>query len=268
MPELPEVETVRKALEPLLISSRITAADSHPSEKFSPAHECVGHVIKGVKRRGKYLLIELSEAKELVIHLGMTGSLTSVETADYRQAKHDRARWDLDDSTSLVFNDIRRFGRIRVVPAGCYEDIATLANMGPEPFSNDFTPSGLYRALSASKRRIKTQLLSQRPVAGLGNIYVDEALWLAQIKPSARSVTKAAAERLHEACIEVLQDAIDNGGTTLRDYRKPDGSTGENQHHLMCYSRAGEPCLRCGTTLKSKPIDARNTTWCPHCQPR
>lgn len=343
MPELPEVETIRTALEPHLISTSITSAKNHPSHKFTPAQLCIGYTITELRRRGKYLLIELSPTqpenldttnptstgadspknseschsgkKELIIHLGMTGALhivnaadpadpaiaaalasaaertpssdptdrstatettdpteatesTKVQTGVYEPHKHDRAWWTLDNGSVLIFRDIRRFGRIRVVDYGNYTEIPTLANLGPEPFDTAFTPEQLYKALKSSKRRIKTQLLSQRPVAGLGNIYADEALWLAQIRPNVRTITKAAAQRLHKSCIEVLREGIKNGGTTLRDYRQPDGSSGDNQHHLYCYGRAGQNCLRCQTTLKSAKFDGRTTTWCPTCQHR
>ena len=168
----------------------------------------------------------------------------------------------------LAFHDVRRFGRIHVVDAGRYETIATLHRLGPEPFSDEFTGDGLWRALSASQRRIKTQLLSQRPVAGVGNIYADEALWLAQINPSVRYVSKPRAGRLAEAIRTALASGLRHGGTTLRDYAALDGERGRNQHHLHCYGRAGEPCERCGTELRRRVVDARGTTWCPDCQRR
>ena len=179
-----------------------------------------------------------------------------------------RARWQLDDGTTLRYRDIRRFGRIAVVPRGDYASMPTLAAQGPDPFDDAFTPDSLWRATRRSTARIKTQLLSQRPVAGVGNIYADEALWRAGTDPARRSITRAQAERLHGAIREVLAQGIANGGTTLRDYRTFDGTTGTNQHALDCYGRHGEPCNRCGTTLVRRVIDARSTTHCPSCQPR
>lgn len=266
MPELPEVETIRRQLDPLLVDRSIVASEAHPSEKFHEAPHALGATIERVGRRGKYLMIDLDDDRELIVHLGMTGQLSVQSEAQFDD--YTRAWWRLDDGSTLVFRDVRRFGRIRVVEAGDHATIATLHHLGPEPFDPAFTPQQLHAALSKSNRRIKTQLLSQRPVAGLGNIYADEALWRARVYPAARTITKPAAARLHTAIGEVLRAGIDNGGTTLRDYRNAEGDEGSNQHHLDCYGRGGEPCTRCGTELRSRVWDARTTTWCPSCQPR
>jgi len=273
MPELPEVETIRRELEPQIVGATITDATAHPSDKFQPARDAVGGRFTASRRRGKYLLLELHDERELVIHLGMTGQLHVAASAT---SAHDarpidpytRAAWHLDDGRTLVFRDVRRFGRIRVVPTGDYEGITTLAALGPEPLGADFTAEGLWQAMRTSKRRVKTQLLSQRPVAGVGNIYADEALWRAQIYPAARSLTRPQATRLHRSIIDVLQTGVDNGGTTLRDYRTVAGEEGSNQHHLDCYGRGGEPCPRCAAPLRSQVWDARTTTFCPNCQRR
>ena len=271
VPELPEVETIRAQLHPRLVGHSITDAGSHPSEKFLPAMDAVGSEISAVGRRGKYLILALDDGSEtgceLVIHLGMTGRLSISRDAD-RDHPHLRAWWRLDGDEVLTLHDVRRFGRVHVVEAGCYEAIATLDRLGPEPFSDQFTGAGLWRALSASRRCVKTQLLSQRPVAGVGNIYADEALWLAQINPAVRYVSKPRAGRLADAIRTALTSGLRHGGTTLRDYATLDGSSGRNQHHLRCYGRAGEPCERCGTELRRRIIDARGTTWCPACQRR
>lgn len=267
MPELPEVETIRGQLSPLVAGRRVTEADSHPSAKFTPATEVVGARLGIVARRGKYLLVPTDDGRELVIHLGMTGQLRPLGSS----AGDDpfvRARWFLDDGTVLEYRDVRRFGRLRVVPAGEYDTIPTLAALGPEPLDESFTADDLWRALRRSRRRVKTQLLSQRPVAGIGNIYADEALWLAQVHPALRRVTRRQAGALRPALAEVVTAAIANGGTTLRDYRDVDGATGSNQHDLCCYGRGGEPCRRCGTPLTSRVYDARTTTFCPSCQAR
>ncbi len=274
MPELPEVETIRRQLAPLLPGRSVTGADSHGSEKFLPARLIVGARFATVGRRGKYLIIGLDEDHELVVHLGMTGQLLHAATVDalaplrFGTDPHVRAEWLLDDGAILVYRDVRRFGRLRVVETGDYSSIATLATIGPEPLDQTFTAAGLHEAVSKSTRHIKTQLLSQRPVAGIGNIYADEALWAASIDPAARTISRPAAARLHHAIRSVIRSAIDNGGTTLRDYRTADGSSGSNQFALVCYGRGGEPCLRCETPLRSKVIDARTTTWCPACQRR
>ena len=271
MPELPEVETIRAQLHPRLAGCSITDAGAHPSAKFSPAVEAVGCEISAVGRRGKFLILALDDGREpeceLVIHLGMTGRLSISRGADLAHP-HLRAWWSLDGHDVLALHDIRRFGRVRVVDAGRYETIPTLDRLGPEPLSDDFTGDGLWRALSASRRCVKTQLLSQRPVAGVGNIYADEALWLAQVNPAVRYVSRPRAGRLADAIRTALTSGLRHGGTTLRDYASLDGSRGSNQHHLRCYGRAGEPCERCGTELRRKVVDARGTTWCPVCQRR
>ena len=267
MPELPEVETVRQQLEPRLVGRAVVDAGSHWSDKFTPALDAVGTEVVDLRRRGKYLIAGLDDGYELVIHLGMTGRLETKVDADLTHP-HLRAWWMLDDDTTLTYHDARRFGRIRVVPAGDYSTIATLAALGPEPFGSDFTGETLWRAVRSSQRHLKTQLLSQRPVAGVGNIYADEALWLAEINPATRSLSRPRAARLVETIRQALSSGLTHGGTTLRDYVTVDGEKGRNQHHLHCYGRAGEPCERCGTELRSRPIDARTTTWCPVCQRR
>jgi formamidopyrimidine-DNA glycosylase len=267
VPELPEVETVRRQLGPRITGRVIVDAGSHWSDKFTPAMEAVGTKVGEVDRRGKYLVVALDDGHELVIHLGMTGRLETT-TEPGLDHPHLRAWWQLDDGYTLTFHDIRRFGRIRVVPTGDYSTIPTLAELGPDPFNPDFTGDSLWQAIRSSRRHLKTQLLSQRPVAGIGNIYADEALWLARINPSVRTLSRPRAARLAESIREALASGITHGGTTLRDYVTVDGEQGRNQHHLHCYGRAGEPCERCGTTLRSRSLDARTTTWCPVCQSR
>jgi formamidopyrimidine-DNA glycosylase len=232
VPELPEVETIRRRLAEQITGRRVVAADAHESAKFAPARDAIGAAIDDVGRRGKYLL------------------------------------FSLDDGSTLRYRDVRRFGRIAVVKAGDHAAMPTLATQGPDPFDDAFTSGALWRALQRSNARVKTQLLSQRPVAGVGNIYADEALWRAGIDPGRRSITKAEAARLHAALRDVLAQGIANGGTTLRDYRTFDGGVGANQHELDCYGRHGEPCHRCATILVRRVLDGRGTTHCPDCQPR
>ncbi len=268
MPELPEVETIRVALDPLLRGRTVVEAAAHPSPKFSSAPAATGAGLGPVRRRGKYLLIDLDTDAgpwEMVVHLGMTGQLGLDLDPD---GPYARAWWALDDGTTLTFRDVRRFGRIAVVPAGDHRSLPTLHAIGPEPFDDAFTPDGLWRSLQASSARVKTQLLSQRPVAGVGNIYADEALWRAGINPSARRVGRARAALLHEGIRDALALGLANGGTTLRDYRTVSGEPGRNQAALACYGRSGLPCLRCGTTLRSAVLDGRTATWCPRCQAR
>ncbi|MCU1454453.1 MAG: mutM [Acidimicrobiales bacterium] len=265
MPELPEVETVRLGLVPLVTGRRIVDAGSHPSAKFASAPDAIGPTVTDVTRRGKYLLLELDDARHLVIHLGMTGQLR-IRGPQHAGDPYVRAWWELDDGSVLELRDVRRFGRVAVVPVDDHRALPTLAGLGPDPFDEAFTPALLWSGLRASRLRVKTQLLQQRVVAGVGNIYADEALWLAQVNPAARTVTRAQAERLHAALREVLAAGIANGGTTLRDYRAVSGASGTNQHFLSCYGRAGEPCLRCGVELRRRVLDGRGTTWCPTCQ--
>ncbi|MEO1061133.1 MAG: bifunctional DNA-formamidopyrimidine glycosylase/DNA-(apurinic or apyrimidinic site) lyase [Actinomycetota bacterium] len=265
MPELPEVETIRRGLEPVLSGRRIVDARAFPHPKFTPALDAVGPFVTGVSRRGKYLLVGLDDDRELVVHLGMTGQLRLV---DGEPDPYERAAWALDDGSTLGFRDVRRFGRIRVVPSGEYGSIPTLAALGPEPFGDEFTARGLHAALSRSRARLKTQLLSQRPVAGVGNIYADEALWAARLDPGSRRISRPGAERLHAAIVEALRAGVEHGGTTLRDYRTVDDGEGGHQHHLRCYGRAGEPCDRCGELLRRRVIDGRSATSCPGCQRR
>ncbi|MEM9037974.1 MAG: bifunctional DNA-formamidopyrimidine glycosylase/DNA-(apurinic or apyrimidinic site) lyase [Actinomycetota bacterium] len=265
MPELPEVETIRRGLEPALVGRRIVDASAFSHPKFSPALEAIGPTVVSVGRRGKYLLVGLDDGRELVVHLGMTGQLLLDEA---QGDAYERAAWTLDDGRRLRFRDVRRFGRLRVVPAGRYEDIPTLHALGPEPFSAAFDGDHLHRELARSSVKVKTRLLSQRPVAGVGNIYADEALWDAGIDPASRQVSRPAAHRLRDALVDALAAGVRHGGTTLRDYRTVDAGEGGHQHHLRCYGRAGEPCERCGEILRRKVVDARGTTWCPSCQRR
>ena len=270
MPELPEVESIRGQLEPLIGGARIIGATAHPSAKFSSAPNAVGHVVTGVGRRGKYLLVGLDAGRgsqrELIIHLGMTGGL---QVDDQRpRDPHCRAWWHLDDGRHLWFRDVRRFGRLVVVNRGDHRSLPTLHAMGPEPFDPKLGPRRFHRSLASTRQRIKTSLLSQRHVAGLGNIYADESLWRSRISPVSRRVGPERADRLLGDIRNVLAEALRHGGTTLRDYRTPDGSRGRNQFRLDCYGRAGQPCPACGTTLAGRIVDQRSTTWCPTCQAR
>ena len=306
MPELPEVETIRRQLDPLLRNCTIVQAWAFESPKFTQAHDAVGWQLDGVRRRGKYLLMNLDSPagkRELIVHLGMTGRLSvssnaqnqntgqnqntdqdqntravgpqnswaeSAEVADGDSSslRHLRAVWTLDDGRCLYFDDVRRFGRVAVVTAGEHSPLATLAALGPEPFDDSFTPEYLRAQINSSKRCIKTQLLAQRVVAGLGNIYVDEALWRSQVHPAAKRLTVMQSKKLRDDIRDVLSAAINNGGTTLRNYRDAAGATGSNQRYLDCYGRAGQDCLRCGSTLRRIVIDARATVYCPSCQKR
>ncbi|WP_426572260.1 bifunctional DNA-formamidopyrimidine glycosylase/DNA-(apurinic or apyrimidinic site) lyase [Aquihabitans sp. McL0605] len=266
MPELPEVETVRRGLAPVLLGRRILDADAHPSAKFRSATEAIGTTVTSLDRRGKYLLIGLDDGRRLVVHLGMTGQFR-VQRPGQEPDPYVRAWWLLDDDQTLEFRDVRRFGRIAVV-GDDLSALPTLAALGPEPFDDDFTAEHLWAAVNRSTIRVKTQLLGQRVVAGVGNIYADEALWRARVHPASRRITKPAAGRLRDAIVDVLAEGIDNGGTTLRDYRTVEGGEGANQHRLDCYGRAGLPCPRCNELLRRSVVDGRGTTHCARCQRR
>lgn len=265
MPELPEVETVRRGIEPLVKGRQVVDGWGHASAKFNGAIEVVGSTFETVGRRGKYLLFDLDDDRELIVHLGMTGQLArSTDTAD----PYLRAWWALDDGSFLTYRDVRRFGRLGVVERGDHAAFPTLATQGPEPWDVALDAGGFWQNLRRSSAMIKTQLLSQRPLAGVGNIYADEALWDAEINPSVRSLSRPRAERLLTAVRSALEAGLANGGTTLRDYRNANGGEGSNQRELRCYGRSGEPCLRCSEPLRRKVIDGRSTTWCAHCQHR
>jgi len=266
VPELPEVETIRSKLVPYVEGRVCVGASADPADKFNSAEELAGLQFGRLRRLGKYLLFGLDDGREMVAHLGMTGSFLVSPQATGLSHSHIRACWTLDDGNLLAYRDIRRFGRLRVVPAGCYQTAPTLAAQGPDALSPEFTPESLYQGLRRSRRLLKTQLLSQRPVAGLGNIYADEALWEAGILPTLRQLSRKRSETLHAAIVEVLNRALKFGGTTLRDYRMPDEGTGYFQRELRCYGRADEPCLRCGEPLRKKLLDARTTCWCRRCQ--
>lgn len=267
MPELPEVETVRRQLEPWLAGRRIVAArrvEAPAGPKYAALDEAVGRRIATVGRRGKFLLLPLSGGRELVIHLGMTGSITAGPTE-----RHVRVVLDLAGPAPrrLYFVDPRRFGRFLVVPSGRYEALPTLHRMGPEPLEETFTLE-LFAAALLSQASIKAHLLSQRPVAGLGNIYVDEALWRARIHPAARcaGLSRRKVAALRRAIRAVLRESIAARGTTLLDYRTVDGGTGAYRHKLRIYGHQADPCPRCGRSITKLVLAGRGTHLCTRCQ--
>jgi formamidopyrimidine-DNA glycosylase len=273
VPELPEVETIRRQLAPRLEGREVLAAAAHPSAKFATAVDAVGGRITTVGRRGKYLIAELDHDLDLVVHLGMTGVLALAPGTEPAPSPYLRAWWRLGPgpatgSEVLTFTDVRRFGRTVVVPHGRHGALPTLAGLGPEPLGDEFTVEHLARALRGGTAPLKAVLLGQRVVAGVGNIYCDEACWRAGVHPGTRKVAAARVPALHAAIRAVLAEGIEHGGTTLRDYRDGEGGSGSHQRHLDCYGRAGEPCNRCGTPLERSVVAARGTTACPTCQPR
>jgi formamidopyrimidine-DNA glycosylase len=263
MPELPEVESVRRQLEPELAGRRVLAVWADTQRRFHAPDRLLGRTVEAVGRRGKFLLCPLDEGLELVLHLGMTGVL-HFGTAD----AYARARISLDDGRELVFRDVRRFGGLAVVEAGAYSSLPTLAHLGPEPLSDEFDPHRFARDLATTRAPVKPYLLTQRPVAGVGNIYADEALWLARLHPASRRVSPRRAHALHGAIRQVLAEAIDREGTTFRDYRMVNGESGRNAEFLIAYGQAGRPCPRCATPLRKVVLGGRGTTFCPACQRR
>ena len=277
MPELPEVESVRRQLDPELAGRRVLEVwwDEHPHARFSDVDLLVGRQVLRVDRRGKFLVCPLDPTQEgdqleLVLHLGMTGSFHLLPNEDARATdggmSHVRARFVLDDGRTLLFRDPRRFGRVSVVPAGDYTRVPTLATLGPEPLSEAFDLAAFQAALRRTRSPVKARLLDQRLVAGVGNIYADEALWRARIHPASRQVGHDRAARLHAAIRAVLSAAIEREGTTFRDYRTLQGERGGYADLLDAYGRAELPCTRCGTPLRRTVVAQRGTTFCPACQ--
>jgi formamidopyrimidine-DNA glycosylase len=272
VPELPEVESVRRQLSPELVGRTVVDVwwDPHPQQRFSDVGLVQGRRVAAVTRRGKFLVCPLDEGPdgplELVLHLGMTGSFRLLPV-HAPASPHLRARLDLDDARSLRFTDPRRFGRVSVVPAGDYAGrVPTLARLGPEPLTDDFDPEAFATALARTSAPVKAALLGQRLVAGVGNIYADEALWRARIHPASRRVGRARARVLHGTIREVLTASIEREGTTFRDYQMVNGESGRNADFLDAYGRAGLPCPRCGTPLRATVVAQRGTTYCPRCQ--
>ncbi len=272
MPELPEVETIARTLRPQLIGKRIVEADvrwartvAMPSvKKFK--EQIKGQKIVAVSRRAKFLNIQLLTLREpqgkaynLLIHLRMSGDLL-VKQGKIKPEKHDRLILTLANNRSLVFNDTRKFGRVWLT-----KDIEkVLGKLGPEPLSSDFTPDWLYNSLRSRHRQLKPLLLDQTFLAGLGNIYTDEALHTAKLHPRALSdsVTAGQAEKLHQAIQTILQEGIRRNGASIDwVYRG-----GDFQNHFRVYGRDGELCPVCGTVIEKIIVGQRGTHICPNCQ--
>ena len=273
MPELPEVETIRRGLGEVLPGRTIAQVDVRYSGsiKKPSAGEFMmllpGRTVTATARRGKYLLLSLDDGSFLVVHLRMTGKLIFTDVPALHD-KHTHLIFTFTDKTTLFFNDIRKFGTVYLLPEHRLDEIRGLANLGPEPLSDNFNAAYLENAVKKRKTTIKALLLNQEIVAGLGNIYVDEALHRAGLKP-ARLATTLESDEL--ACLvimikEVLSEAILYRGTTLSDYRDAGGSYGQFQHHLRVYQRRGLACLRCGQIIERSVVAGRGTHFCPTCQ--
>ncbi len=271
MPELPEVETVVRGLRRSLVGRSIGAVEVRwartiaAPEAAAFADRLRGQRILGVGRRGKWLRLKLDGGDHLLIHLRMSGRLL-LEPADAEEDPYARVLLALDDGRRLRFSDQRKFGRM-VLTANPDE---VLGDLGPEPLGEEFTPERLGEMLAWRRARLKALLLNQRFLAGLGNIYTDEALWRARLHPLRRADTLNGEEvaRLQRAIREVLEEAIASGGTTLPDvaYQRPDGRSGEFAGLLAVYGRDGQPCPRCGTPIVRIVVGGRGTHVCPRCQ--
>ncbi|MHB8719621.1 MAG: bifunctional DNA-formamidopyrimidine glycosylase/DNA-(apurinic or apyrimidinic site) lyase [Candidatus Dormibacteria bacterium] len=226
-----------------------------------------GRRVAAVRRRGKYIVMELEGGDDLVVHLGMTGHLLVTDPQD-PVAKHTHLRAPLDNGSELRFDDARRFGRILVGGAERLERAGAIPRLGVEPLSADFTREALDVYLRRTTRPLKSALLDQRGVAGLGNIYIDEACHRAGVRPQRRSHTLTRAQRgaLFEAIPAVLRAAVANRGSSVDDYRDVWNAKGSNQDCLQVYGRGGRPCQRCGATLRSLVVGGRTTVYCPACQ--
>jgi formamidopyrimidine-DNA glycosylase len=273
VPELPEVETVARDLRAAVVGRQVVAVHlGHPKVLRFPVPEVFIAVLPGqrfeaVIRRGKFIMCELRSGEDLVFHLGMTGHLRVCD-ADTLLPRHTHLRAPLDDGRELRYDDARRFGRILLGPRAVLEDSRVLPLLGVEPLSDEFTADRLDDVLRSTTRTVKAALLDQRGVAGLGNIYVDEACHLAGVRPQRRCHTLTRAQRaaLHAAIPAVLVSAIRNRGSSIDDYRDLWNAKGTNQERLQVYGRGGRPCLRCAATLHQATVAGRTTVWCSACQ--
>jgi formamidopyrimidine-DNA glycosylase len=291
MPELPEVETVRRGLAPAMEGARIAKVEVRDRRLRWPIardfeKRLNGQTVEGLGRRAKYLLADLSSGDVLLMHLGMSGSFRVGHKAKpgvyyherSKSTAHDHVVFHMSNGEVVTFNDPRRFGSMKLVARARLEQEPLLRALGPEPLGNEFDAAMLARACAGKKTSLKAALSDQRVVAGLGNIYVCEALFRARLSPKRRASTIAGrdgkpnerAVALVEAIKAVLNDAIAAGGSSLRDHRRADGSLGDFQHHFQVYDREGEPCPRCKgkktTTIRRIVQTGRSTFYCPSCQ--
>lgn len=298
MPELPEVETVRRGLQPVMEGAKILDAEARrPDLRFPFQPDFVarlkGQVVTGLGRRAKYLMADLASGDVLLMHLGMSGSFRVIKPDNdavpgefhYPRAKdstHDHVLFRMSSGADIVFNDPRRFGYMKVIARHALEDEPLLRDLGPEPLGNEFDAAMLARSCEGKITSLKAALLDQRVVAGLGNIYVCEALHRSHLSPRRIAATLATkgrkgvgggeptdhARRLVSAIHTVLNDAIKAGGSSLRDHRQTSGELGYFQHSFKVYDREGETCKTpgCGGTVKRFTQNGRSTFWCPKCQ--
>jgi formamidopyrimidine-DNA glycosylase len=272
VPELPEVETVRRRLAPALEGRRFVRVDiadprlTRPLEPGDVARELVDETVETVDRRGKYLILRFASGRALLIHLRMTGSVLTGDGVGEDDA-HRRALVLLDDGSAVAYRDVRRFGTWLLLEpdeVDAYLD----ARVGREPLADAYRARDLAAKLEGRRAPIKAAILDQRTVAGVGNIYADEALWRARIHPLTPALALGLDEvkALHRGMRRALEQGIARQGSTLRDYRLPDGGSGEMQREFKVYGRGGEPCERCGTPIDKIRVAGRGTWYCPTCQ--
>ncbi|HWA90719.1 MAG TPA: bifunctional DNA-formamidopyrimidine glycosylase/DNA-(apurinic or apyrimidinic site) lyase [Rhizomicrobium sp.] len=289
MPELPEVETVMMGLKPALEGRRFTHVETRRKDLRIPfpkdfVKRLTGHRVVKLRRRAKYILADLDSGETLVIHLGMSGSMSVYREGqggklgqyyyerppeDAGKGKHDHVVFETDAPAKVVFNDHRRFGLMTLVETGALEAHKLFKAVGIEPLSDDFDAAFLTAALKGKKTSVKTALLDQRIIAGLGNIYVCEALWRARVSPKrlAKRVKPDEIEALVTAIKDVLGEAVKAGGSSLRDHKRVDGELGYFQHHFSVYDRARKLCKRKdGGEIKRIVQSGRSSFYCPVCQ--
>jgi formamidopyrimidine-DNA glycosylase len=285
MPELPEVETIRRQLEPRLLGRRIEGLEvldprwTRPVDPRDVEREVSGRSIAGMRRRGKYLLLDLDGGVTLAMHLRMTGNLILLDEGDLvaavdedaaaRSERYLRARFSLDDGRELRFNDARRFGEAFVLRTDAVEE-RFAGRVGIEPFSDRFTAEAIEGLAAGRRAPLKSFLLDQAGIAGVGNIYADEALWRAQLHPlsPAGSMRHEHAQALREGVLAALLAGIDGGGASVDDYLDSRGQRGSMQDEFLVHRREGEPCPRCGTPIRRIVVSGRSTYFCPGCQTR
>ena len=287
MPELPEVETVRRGLAPAMEGARFRKVEvRRPDLRWKLPKDfgkrLEGQMVEGLGRRAKYLLADLSSGEVLLMHLGMSGSFRVGHESrpgiyHHERSKsttHDHVIFHMSNGETVTFNDPRRFGFMKLIARDKLESEPHLKPLGPEPLGNAFDAAMLAKACAGKKTSLKAALSDQRVVAGLGNIYVCEALFRARLSPKRRASTiadrngkpNARAEALVASIRAVLNDAIRAGGSSLRDHRRADGSLGDFQHNFSVYDREGEPCPNCKGTVKRVAQQGRSTFFCPSCQ--
>jgi formamidopyrimidine-DNA glycosylase len=287
VPELPEVETVRRGLQPAMEGARFAKVEVRDRRLRWPIagdfeKRLTGQTVEGIGRRAKYLLADLSSGDVLLMHLGMSGSMRLGRDSKpgiyyherSKSTAHDHVVFHMSNGATVTFNDPRRFGSMKIVPRAKLDEEPLLRGLGPEPLGNVFDAALLAKACAGKKTSLKAALGDQRIVAGLGNIYVCEALFRARLSPKRRASTiadrngrpNARAVALVGAIKAVLMDAIRAGGSSLRDHRRADGSLGDFQHNFCVYDREGEPCPHCGGKIRRIVQQGRSTFYCPACQ--